>query len=52
MNDYVSISVLQKELSFEDELKNRLVSQREDIYASGATVLKSNWHWTNCIISM
>ena len=30
-------------LSFEDELKKRLVAQREDVYASGATVLKSNW---------
>lgn len=30
-------------LSFDDELKNRLVNQRENVYASGATVLKSNY---------
>ena len=30
--------------SFEDELKGRLGKQKEQIYASGATILKSaNW---------
>ena len=38
-----------RELSFEDELKGRLVKQREDIYATGATILRSNWNtWVTC----
>ena len=30
--------------SFEDELKNRLHAQRDLIYATGATILKSNFN--------